>query len=131
MTKIRNPLPPPVNPNTPSTSREATVKTLQSSSAGAPEVLAASSKQSLNSELLPTPTASIPTSLPAIKSAAKVVPTEEDRKHAMFLKVAAAVLEHRGLCRREKVLAKDGSGKVLAIRLVFDPVLWTEQLELL
>lgn len=77
----------------------------------------------------------MPTSTIVIQPPSKTirpgVPTDEQIRHALFLKVAAEILEEHGLCKRIKVLAKDGSGRVLAIRLEFDPDIWTEQLELL
>jgi hypothetical protein len=123
--KTSNPL--GAGPSTPSISRDQTVKTPRSSSAGAPGVKA---------DQGPFPkTAPLPTSMvvmpPPLKPIKPVVPTEADQTHALVLKVAAEVLEERGLCKRERVLAADGSGRVTAIRLVFDPAIWTEQLELL
>jgi hypothetical protein len=127
---MKQPNPLQANPTMPSTSRDQTEKIPQSSSAGAPGVLAVPSKQSLKEVHLPTSTIVIP---PPSKPIRPVVPTEktdEQVRHALFLKVAAEILEEHGLCKRLKVLAKDGSGTVLAIRLEFDPDIWTEQLEL-
>jgi hypothetical protein len=64
-----------------------------------------------------------------LKNISVAEPTEEDRRHELFLRVAAEVLEESGLCYRERVLAEDGK-TTLAIRLVFSPVLWTEDLHL-
>ena len=122
--KQSNPL--QVNQNTPSTSRDQTVKTPRSSSAGAPGVKA---DQGPFPKMEPLPTSTVVMPLP-LKPIKTVVPTEEDRLHALLLKASAEALEERGLCKRVKVLARDGSETVLAIRLEFDPALWMEQLEL-
>lgn len=121
---IQNPL--PASQHTPSISRDQTVKTPRSLSAGAPGVKV---DQGPFPKTEPLPTSTIATP-PPLKPIKRVVPTKEDLEHALFLKVAAEVLEERGLCKRVKVLAREGSETVLAIRLEFDPALWTEQLEL-
>lgn len=123
-----NPL--PASPTTPSTSRDLTAKTPQSLSAGRPEVKVDPGPSPKTHETRPLPTF-IPVMPPPLKPTLPAAPTDEDLRHAMILKVAAEALEEHGLCKREKVLAKDGSGKVTSIRLVFDPAIWTEQLELL
>lgn len=120
----QNPL--QASPHTPSTSRGQTAKTPRSSSAGAPEARA---DQGPFPKTAPLPTSTI-VMPPPLKPIVNAAPTEEDLRHALFLKVAAEVLEERGLCKRIKVLARDGSETVLAIRLEFDPAIWTEQLEL-
>lgn len=120
--------PPPISPSSPFTSRVQTEKTLQSSSAGAP-VVKVDPGPSPKMEPLPTSTAN---TQKQSKRTANAVPTEEEILHAQFLKVAAEILEHHGLCRRERVMELDGLGKptgrVLAIRLVFNPDQWTEEL---
>lgn len=118
------------NPNTPSISRDRTAETPQSLSGGNPEVKVAQGPSPKTPETRPLPTF-IPAIPPPLRPITPAVPTDEDLRHALILKVAAEALEEHGLCRREKVLAADGSGRVTAIRLVFDPDTWTDQLELL
>lgn len=126
---MSTPNPLQASPHTPSTSRDQTANSPQSLSATVPGVKVDQGPSLKTPETRPLPTfipVIPPPSMPTIPAA----PTDEDLRHALILKIAAEVLEEHGLCKREKVLARDGSGKVLAIRLVFDPDLWTEQLEL-
>ena len=55
--------------------------------------------------------------------------TEKLRQHAMMMKVALSQLEKAGLCKRYKVLSKDGQ-TVKEIQVVFDPAIWTVGLNL-
>lgn len=58
--------------------------------------------------------------------------TEKIRQHAMLAKVTLKILEKAGLIKRFKVLSKDEQGltTLKEIRIVFDPAIWTEDLEL-
>lgn len=55
--------------------------------------------------------------------------TEKSLQHALIMRVALSQLEKAGLLKRYKVLSKDGT-KTNEIQVVFDPELWTENLEL-
>lgn len=116
-----------------STSKGVTVPTPPLLSAVNPEDRAVLSKPSQGTANSKTYTISMPTPSANIKFAAvPTVPAKKisdgSRKHALFAKVSILQLEKAGLCFREKVLAADGT--VAQIRVVFDPSLWTESIEL-
>jgi len=109
-----------------STSKVRTGQTppLLSESAAAGQ--AESSKPLVKAEEMPTFTPSIQEQLRLISNA---VPTEDSEKFAVFLSGAVLQLEADGLCFRERLYNQDKT-QVLAIRVVFSPKLWTEDLTL-
>ena len=68
--------------------------------------------------------------LPAARNVSPpTVPTVESEVHADLARVALLELERVGLCQRQVRWAEDGT-TLLAIRVVFSPSLWTEDLRL-
>ncbi len=111
-----------------STSKEVTALIPQSSSEEKPVVLAEPSKLLASTESLPTSTTSMNNRFLTTSNAVPtVLPTEEDRMHAGFARVAVLALRDVGLCTMQRVLAEDQK-TVLAIRVTFNPELWTEDL---
>lgn len=87
-------------------------------------VLAAPSKPSASTA---SSNISTPSTLEQLAITSNVVPTDDQRTHADFARAALLQLEAAGLCFRQRVLADDKK-TVLAIRVIFHPSLWSEDI---
>lgn len=113
-----------------SISKDQTALTPPLSSAENRVVLAVPYRPSAKAEHLPISTNNTAKPLkPTSPAGPTLPPTDNSRKHADFARAAILQLEAAGLCQRQRVLSQDGQ-TVLAVRIVLDPSLWTEDLRL-
>jgi len=88
-------------------------------------VLAQPSKPLANSESTLNSTPTTPKPSKVILSV-----SEKSRDHALLMKASLFQLRKAGLVKLFKVLSEDGK-QTLEIQVVFDPSIWTENLELI
>lgn len=108
-----------------SKSREATGNTPPLSSGAETGDAAQQSRPSASSDNTPTSTLITSQQLPPTSS---VEVSDQARKHALIARVALLSLEKIGLCKRYTVLSENGM--VTEIQIVFDPAIWTPDMEL-
>ncbi len=93
--------------------------------------LVSSDNTQTSTETMSKPSEPISTTEPSGSDNSPTTPkiTEITRQHAMLMRTALLQLEKAGLCKRFRVLSKDGE-TVKEIQVVFSPDLWTTGLSL-